>query len=59
VKGQRHALAAFTPGKDSGNERAKVKVSIVQALRFCRGRTAHRGVEVMLYYFMTNGTRKE
>jgi hypothetical protein len=31
----------------------KVKRTLVQALRLCTGRTAHRGVEVLLYPFMT------
>ena len=31
----------------------KVKCTLVQALKFCRGRTAQRGVEVQLYPFMT------
>jgi len=31
----------------------KKKVYPVQALRLCTGRTAHRGVEVSLYSFLT------
>ena len=31
----------------------QVKVTLVQALRLCTGRTAYRGVEVQLYPFMT------
>ena len=30
-----------------------LKCTLVQALRLCTGRTAHRGVEVKLYSFMT------
>jgi hypothetical protein len=36
-----------------------IKSTLVQALRLCRGRAAHRGIEVQLYSFMTNGTRRE
>ena len=37
----------------SNLEKAKVKCTLVQALRLCTGRTAQGGVEVQLYSFMT------
>ena len=38
-----------------GHDKVKVKVkcTLVQAVRFCAGRTPHRGVEVYLYSFFT------
>ena len=36
----------------------KVKCTLVQALRLCTGRTAHRGSRGILYSFTTNGTKR-
>jgi hypothetical protein len=38
--------------------RKKVKCTLVQALRLCTGHRFIGGVEVELYSFMTNGTRR-
>ena len=36
----------------------KVKCSVVQALRLCTGRTAHRGSRGIALLFLDNGTRR-
>ena len=36
----------------------KVKVTLVQALRLCTGRTAHRGSRGMALNFHDHGTRR-
>jgi hypothetical protein len=36
----------------------KVKVTLVQALRLCTGRTVHRGSRVIALLFHDNGTRR-
>ena len=43
-----------------GNAQVKVKVSgtLVQALRLCTGRTAHRGSRGIAVLFLDNGTRR-
>jgi hypothetical protein len=41
------------------NGRKKIKVTLVQALRLCTGRTAHRRVEVIALLFHDHGTRRE
>ena len=38
--------------------RCKVKCTLVQALRFCTGRTAHRGSTVIALLFLDRGTRR-
>ena len=38
--------------------KAKVKLTLVQALRFCRGRTAHRGSRGITLLFLDLGTRR-
>jgi len=42
---------------DGLNEK-KIKVTIVQALRLCSGRTAHRGSGGIALLFHDNGTRR-
>jgi hypothetical protein len=41
------------------NGRKKVKVTLVQALRLCTGRTARRGSRVIALLFHDHGTRRE
>ena len=43
---------------DYGNEGKKVKVTLVQALRLCTGRTAHRGCRGIALPFHDHGTRR-
>ena len=38
--------------------KVKVKFTLVQALRFCTGRTAHRGSRGIALLFLDHGTRK-
>ena len=38
--------------------KVKVKVTLVQALRLCTGRTAHRGSRGIALLFHDHGTRK-
>jgi hypothetical protein len=38
--------------------KGKVKVTLVQALRFCTGRTAHRGSRGIALFFHDHGTRR-
>jgi hypothetical protein len=44
--------------KGNERERVKVKVTVVQALRLCTGRTAHRGSRVIVLPFRDHGTRR-
>jgi len=37
---------------------SKVKCILVQALRLCTGRTAHRGIRGIALLFLDHGTRK-
>ena len=39
-------------------KRLKVKVTLVQALRLCTGRTAHRGSRGITLLFLDRGTRR-
>ena len=39
--------------------KAKVKVTLVQALRLCTGPTAHRGSRGIALPFFDHGTRRE
>ena len=39
-------------------EKVKVKVTLVQALRLCTGRTAHRGSRGIALLFLDHGTRR-
>ena len=39
-------------------EKVKVKVTLVQALRLCTGRTAHRGSRDIAPLFHDHGTRR-
>ena len=39
--------------------KVKIKVTLVQALRFCTGRTAHRGSRGIALPFHDHGTRKK
>jgi hypothetical protein len=43
--------------KVKGKVRVKVKVTLVQALRLCTGRTAHRGSRGIALPFHEHGTR--
>ena len=43
----------------TGGKKLKVKVTPVQALRLCTGRTAHRGSRGIALIFHDHGTRKE
>jgi len=36
----------------------KVKVTLVQALRLCTGRTTHRGIRGIALLFLDHGTRR-
>jgi len=38
--------------------KVKVKVTLVQALRLCTGRTAHRGSRGIALLFLDHGTRR-
>ena len=40
------------------NVKKKVKCTLVQALRLCTGRTAHRGSRVIALLFHDHGTRR-
>ena len=40
------------------NVKVKVKCTLVQALRLCSGRTAHRGSRVIALPFHDHGTRR-
>ena len=39
-------------------QKVKVKVTLVQALRLCTGRTAHRGSRSIALPFQDHGTRR-
>ena len=39
-------------------EKLKVKCTLVQALRFCTGRKAHRGSRGIVLLFLEHGTRR-
>jgi hypothetical protein len=39
--------------------KSKVKVTLVQALRLCTGRTAHRGSRGIALLFHDHGSRRE
>ena len=45
-------------GLKQGLKVNKVKVTLVQALRLCTGRTAHRGSRVIALPFHDHGTRR-
>jgi len=46
-------------GTDSqAEEKIKVKCTLVQALRLCAGRTAHRGSRGIAILFHDHGTRR-
>ena len=38
--------------------KGKVKCTVVQALRLCTGRTAHRGIRGIALLFLVHGTRR-
>ena len=73
MRGQRHASAALysresdpvpivqeaglAPGPVWTGEE-KVKFTLVEALRLCTGRTAHRGSRVIALPFLDHGTRR-
>ena len=40
------------------SKKVKVKVTLIQALRFCTGRTAHRGSRGIALLFHDHGTRR-
>ena len=40
------------------NVKVKVKVTLVQALRLCTGRTAYRGIRGIALPFIDRGTRR-
>ena len=42
-----------------GKAKKKVKCTLVQALRLCIGRTAHRGSRGIALLFLDHGTRNE
>jgi len=44
--------------KSSNTDKLKVKCALVQALRFCTGRTAHRGSRGIALLFLDHGTRR-
>jgi len=44
--------------KDLSSEEVKVKYTLVQALRLCTGRTAHRGSRGIALLFHDHGTRR-
>jgi len=44
--------------EDIQNCKLKVKVTLVQALRLCTGRTAHRGSKGIVLLFHDHGTRR-
>jgi len=41
-----------------GSVRVKLKCTLVQALRLCTGRTAHRGSRGIALLFLDHGTRR-
>ena len=57
VRNHRRGLAVQTPAYGLG--KIKVKVTLVQALRLCTGRTAHRGSRGIALLFHDHGTRSE
>ena len=44
--------------RDPGVGKVKVKCTLVQALRLCTGRTAHRGSRGIALLFHDHGTRR-
>jgi hypothetical protein len=45
--------------ENAGGVKVKVKCTLVQALRLCTGRTAHRGSKGVSLTFLDYGTRRE
>ena len=44
--------------RDRGKEKVKVKCTLVQALKFCTGRTVHMGNRGIALLFLDHGTRR-
>ena len=53
------SIFCFVFNMCSPDKGKKVKVTLVQALRLCTGRTAHRGSRVIALLFHDHGTRRE
>ena len=52
-------IILYRMAKNSINRlKVKVKVTLVQALRFCTGRTAYRGGRGIALPFLDHGTRR-
>jgi hypothetical protein len=60
-KNYKHLTLNLTPAKKKRIIlycKVKVKVTLVQALRFCTGRTAHKGSRGIALLFRDHGTRR-
>jgi len=58
VTGKSTALYSMTQKTQSHTLMVKVKCTLVQALRLCTGRTAHRGSRGIALPFLNHGTRR-
>ena len=55
---RKSAVAVCPEDSTEMKVKGKVKVTLVQALRFCTGRTAHRGSRGIALLFHDHGTRR-